>query len=1067
MSIAEVSIRRPVLTTVVSLLILLWGALAALRLGVREYPAIDPPTISISTSYPGAAAEVVQAQVTEPIEDAVNTVSGITNLTSTSREGVSQVTVEFSLDTDLETAASDVRDQLSRAARSLPVDVDPPVLTKASADSSSIFGVSLSSDTRNALELSAYADSLAERLQTTPGVAYVELPGERRYAMRLWMDPDKLQAYNLSTLDVRQALTRENIELPSGRIEGSTMELPVKTLSRLSTVEQFNALVVKRTGDRIVRFADIGYAELGAQNDRNAAKMGNVPIVSLYFRQQPGANQIEIIDELKARIERMRAEIPPDIRLEASFDNSEYVRRSLSEVTETIFIAFALVVLVVFAFLREWRTTLIPVLAIPVSIIGSFGVMAAAGFSINVLTLLGIVLAIGLVVDDAIVVLENIYSRIEGGEDPVTAGIRGTNEIQVAVMSTTLTLAVVFLPLLFIGGLSGRLFREFGVTIAGAVLISALVALTLTPMLCARLLKTRGAAAGGGADAGHADGHGWLFRRTEPFFRALESGYSRSLAAFLRLRWIAPAILVLAGGLIYALLQALPRELSPLEDRGRFYVRAQAPEGVTYEWMQQYMDGLSQAVIQRVPEMKMLITMVPGNSSGANAVNNGTIRVFLKERDERTRGQQEIVDSLRGLQRDFPGARVNITQDASIGERRQTATGTQMVVQGPTLAALQEKLPAFLEKVSASPVFTYVDSDLKFTKPEVQVQIDRDKAQMLGLSALDISQTLQSALSGQRYGYFLYDGKQYDVIGQLTRDYRARPDDLGNIAVRSAVSGESIPLSNVVSLTEGSAPPELYRVNRYTAATLSGTLAKGRTMDEGIAAFREAAAETLDERFTTQLTGAARDFAESSSSLGWVFLLALVLIYLVLAAQFESFRDPLVILFTVPLALVGALGAVWVFGQTLNIFSQIGLIMLIGLVTKNGILIVEFAGQRRDAGIGDASLAVQQAAAARLRPILMTTLAMILGILPIALALGAGAESRVAMGIAVIGGLVVGSALTLYVIPAMYVLLQRRAGRASRTIASAASAPAQVPPRAPVPAAGPAIVPTAPLPDAG
>ena len=1015
MKLAELSIKRPVLTVVISLLILLMGGISLLQLGVREYPAVDPPSISITTSYPGAAAEVMQAQITEPIEEAINAVAGINTLTSTSREGVSQISAEFSLDTNLDAAASDVRDQLSRAVKSLPPDSNPPILNKANADSTPIFGIALSSEHRSQLELSGFADSLRERLQTVPGIAGVDQPAEKRYAMRLWMDPEKLTAYGITPLDVRLALSHENVDLPSGLIEGATIELPVKTLSRLTTAEEFNNVVIKRGDDKVVRFKDIGYAQLGPQIERGALMMGTTPIAGLYCKQHPGSNQIQIVDELRKRLDEIKKQIPPDIKVQVAYDNTEYVRRSLKEVSETIFVAFGLVVLVVYFFLREWRTTLIPVLAIPVSIIGAFWVMSIAGFSINILTMLGIVLAIGLVVDDAIVVLENIYRKIEDGMPPMQAGVEGTKEIFLAVIATTITLAVVFLPLLFMGGLSGRLFREFGMTIAGAVIISALVALTLTPMLSSRLLKAH-------------QGHGWLFVKTEPFFNWLENAYENGLKGFLKRRWIALAILGITSCLIFVLYIALPRELSPLEDRGRIWVRATAPESVSYDYMQSFMDDLTAATIARVPEASVMMTQVPGSGSAPGAVgqvNNGFVRVFLKDKEDRQRSQQQISQELRVLQKMFPGARVNITQEASIGEKRTTSSSVQYVIQAASVEDLRGVLDKFVEEARKSPVFTFVDSDLKFNKSELQVNLNRDKAQMLGVSTQDIGQTLESALSGQRFGYFIYNGKQYDVIGQLTRDFRSRPTDLGNISVRTA-SGDQVRLDNLVTMKESSSPPELYRYNRYSAATISGTLATGHTIDEGIKVFEDVAHRTLNEKFTTALTGSAKDFVESSSSLGWIFVLALVLIYLVLAAQFESFIDPLVILLTVPLALLGALFALWYFNQTLNIFSEIGLIMLIGLITKNGILIVEFANQRLEAGAATPLIAVQEAAAARLRPILMTTLATILGILPIALALGAGAESRVSMGIAVIGGLVCGGGLTLFVIPAMYVLFSPR-----------------------------------------
>ncbi len=830
MTLPELSIRRPVLTIAVSLLATIAGIIGLTRLPVREYPAIDPPTLSVSTFYPGAAAEIVEAQITEPLEAAINTVAGITSLRSQSREGGSQISVEFSLDTNLEAAASDVRDQVARIARQLPEDVDSPVLNKSDADSQPIFGLSISSDRRSQLELGAYADTLRERLQTVPGIAGVNQPAEKRYAMRLWIDAEKLRAYGLSPLDVRAAVNRENVELPSGRIEGTAVELAVKTDSSLSTPEEFNALVIKRSGDRVVRFGDVGRAELGAQNERGALKMGETPIAGLYFKPQAGANQIEIVDELRRRLAQIQHEVPDDIKVDVAYDNTEYVRRSLLEVSETIVIAFVLVVLVVFAFLREWRTTLIPVIAIPVSIVGAFGVMSAAGFSINTLTLLGIVLSIGLVVDDAIVVLENIYAKVEKGKAPIPAAIAGTNEVFTAVVATTIALVVVFLPLLFMAGMSGRLFREFGMTISGAVLISAAVALTLTPMLTSRLLKAR-------------QRHGRLFRKTEPLFTALDRSYGGALAEFLRRPWIALLVLAASGGVIWQVYGALPRELAPLEDRGRVWVRATAPEGVSYDYMQRFMDEVAAVTGERVPEAHVMMTQVPGagGNGGSGAVNNGFVRLFLGEKSERTRSQQEIAADLRSLAREFTAARVNVTQEASMGERRSQSSGVEFVLQAPTLDMLHEVLPVFVAKAQESPVFTFVDSDLVFSSPEVRVSLAREKAQALGVSTRDIAQTVQAGMSGQRFGHFVYNGKQYDVIGQLTRDLRSRPDDLGNLTVRTMDGSQMVSLDNLISLSESSSPPELLRYNRYAAATVSGTLAPGRSLSEGIAAFEAVA----------------------------------------------------------------------------------------------------------------------------------------------------------------------------------------------------------------------------------
>lgn len=1016
MDLISLSVRRPVFTTVLAAMITIFGLVSLSRLGIREYPAMDPPAISVSTTYTGASADVVETQVSQPLEQAINAVAGIESIRSISREGGSLINAEFSLDTNLDTAASDIRDQIGRAIRDLPADVDPPVLNKANADSSPILSVVVRSDSRSQLELSAIAENLRERLQTVPGVASVDQAAAKRYAMRLWMDADLLSAHGLTPLDVRSALLRENVELASGRIEGENVDLLIRTVSRLETPEEFESLVLKREGDRAVRFRDVGYAELGAENERSALKVGNEPVAGLYFRAQPGANQIEISDEIRRRLAQVRRELPGDVRAEIAYDNTDYVRKSLAEVVETIGIAFLLVVLVVFLFLREWRSTIIPVLAIPVSVVGAFIILDASGFSINTLTLLGIVLAIGLVVDDAIVVLENIFRKIEAGRPAAEAAIEGTREIFFAVIATTVVLIVVFLPLLFLGGLSGRLFREFGVTISGAVVVSSLVALTLTPMLCSKLLRP------------HREGStSWFYRRTEPIFDWLEHAYSNALRGTLTHRWFAPVCLAGAVVASWQVLVTLPRELTPLEDRGRLWIRATAPEGVGFDYMQSFMDQLTGVVDARTPESHVMMTQVPGSGGGFGAVgsvNSGFIRVILNDASARDATQQDIARRLQQAVRHLNGARVNIQQESSVGRRRSTGAAVQFVVQAPSLVDLASVLPAFLQEVQQDPVFSFVESDLQFNKPELRVSIDRRKTESLGVSAADVARTMQASFSGQRFDHFILEGRQYPVIGQVTRNFRSSPDDLGKIGVRTP-TGEIVPLDNLVVVAEGSSPPELYRYNRYVAAIVSGTLAPGRSMGEGIGVLRDIAKKTLDGRFSTELTGSARDFEESSSSLGWVFGLAIVLIYLVLAAQFESYLDPVVIMATVPLALAGALLALWYFGQSMNIFSQIGIIMLVGLVTKNGILIVEFAKQRRILEGLDPGAAVHQGAVARLRPILMTSLATILGILPVALALGAGSEGRMSLGIAVVGGLVFGGFLTLFVVPSVYALVYR------------------------------------------
>lgn len=1011
-SLSEVSIKRPVLAIVMSLVIILFGWIGFTSLGIREYPSVDPPVISVFTSYPGANAEIIETQITEPLEESINGIAGIRTLSSSSRDGRSSITVEFTLETDLEAAANDVRDRVSRSLGNLPRDIDPPIVSKADADSEPIYFINIKSKTRPILSLNDIVQrSIREKLQTVPGVSSVQMWGEKKYAMRLRIDPAKMAAYKLTAVDIVNALNRQNVELPSGSIEGLKMELSVRTEGRLTTVDDFNNMVLKEEADRVVKFNDVGFAELSAENEKTLMRREGVPMVAVAVIPQPGSNQIDIINNIYKKMDQIQRDLPPDVVIELGFDYTQYVRASIKEVEETILIAFVLVALIIFIFLRDWRSTIIPLTAIPTSLIGAFFIMYVMGFSINVLTLLGIVLAIGLVVDDAIVVLENIYSKIEEGMSPMEAAREGSQEIYFAVISTTVTLASVFLPVMFMEGLTGKLFREFGVVVAGSVIISAFVSLTLTPMLSSRLLKRR---------------QPWLYRVTEPFFKWLTEAYQNSLAGFMQIRWLAWVLILGFVGIIYYFMKndIIPSELAPLEDRNAIRITTTAQEGATYEYMDIYIDSLYKTVASSIDTTvrRGLITMV-SPSFGSGAQNSGFVRVLLKDADKRNVTQQQVVDTLTKRIKKLTGAKTFVVQDPTIGQRRGNTFPVQFVIQATSYEKLKMAIPKMLKAVGESDKFQMSDVNLKFTKPELRLEIDRDKATNLGVSIQDIAQTLQLGLSGRRFGYFIMDGKQYQIIGQIDRTDRDDVLDLKSLYVRNN-QGELIQMDNVIKLTEQSTPPTLYRFNRYVAATISAGLAKGVTLGEGIKEMRRIAKENLDETFATALDGQSREFEDSSSSLVFAFGLALVLIYLILAAQFESFVDPLIILLTVPLAVCGALLSLWDFSQTLNVFSQIGIIVLIGLVTKNGILIVEFANQRKEAG-SDKLKAVQEAASARFRPILMTSLCTILGILPIALALGAGSESRVSMGIAVVGGMLFSTVLTLYIIPAVYSYMSR------------------------------------------
>lgn len=1012
MSLSTTSIKRPVLAIVMNLMLVLFGIIGFNFLGVREFPSIDPPNVSVRTSYPGANSDIIESQITEPLEKAINSIEGIKNITSSSNQGTSNINVEFNLGKGLEEAANDVRDKVSQAVRQLPKDIDGlPVVSKADANSESIISMTVQSDKRNQLELSEYAENvISQRLQTIPGVSGIQIWGQKRYAMRIWINPAKLAAYRLTALDVKNALDRENVELPSGKISGNSTELSVKTLGNLSNEEQFNNLIIQSSGDNIIRLRDIGTAVLGPENEETMLRQSGTPMIGMAIVPQPGANYLDISDEFYKRYEQLKKELPEDFKLDIALDNTIFIKRSVTEVAETILISLILVILIIFLFFRDWSIAFRPLIDIPVSLISTFFIMYLFGFSINVLTLLAIVLATGLVVDDGIVVTENIFKKLEEGYSPFEAAIKGANEIFFAVISISVTLAAVFLPVIFLEGFVGRLFREFGVVIGAAVLISAFVSLSLTPMLNAFMMKANKKKTK-------------FYNFSEPYFEKMTSGYSGSLVDFMKKRWLAFPIIGACIGLIALFWVVLQKETAPYDDRSAVSIQVTAPEGASYDYTDNFILKLSQMIEDSIPEKRINLTVTSPGFSGSGAANTGFLRIRLSEPGERERSQSDISDKLSKITREYTEARSFVNQQPTISVSRRGGLPISYIIQAPNFEKLREKIPLFMEEVNRDPTFTVTDVNLKFNKPEINITIDREKSKNLGVSVLDVAQTLQFALSGQRFAYFQMNGKQYQVIGQYELADRNDPLDLTSIFVRNNL-GELIQLDNLVQVEETSTPPQLYHNNRFMSATVSAGLAPGKSIGDGIEVMDKAAAKILDDTFSTALGGESRDFQESSSNTLFAFALALLLVYLILAAQFESFIDPFIIILTVPMAVAGAFLSLWLFGQTWNIFSQIGTIMLIGLVTKNGILIVEFANQLKEQGKPVAE-AIIEASVARLRPILMTSLAIALGALPIAMALGAAAKSRMSMGIVIIGGTLFSLILTLYVIPAIYSMWSR------------------------------------------
>jgi hydrophobe/amphiphile efflux-1 (HAE1) family protein len=1011
MNISELSLKRPVLAVVLNLLIILFGVVGYNFLSLRDYPAIDPPVVNIRTTYVGANADVIESQITEPLEKGINGIPGIKSISSSSQIGSSNITVEFNLGVDLEDAANDVRDKVSQAQRNLPADIDaPPVVIKADASSDNIMMLAIQSPTKGLLELSDYAENvLQQRLQTIEGVSSINIMGQKRYAMRIWLQPDKMSAYNISFNDITNALNAENVELPAGKIYGNNTELTIRTLGRLTTEQQFKDLILREDSAGIIRLGNVANVELGPENEEQSWKFNGLYAVGLSVIPQPGANYVKISDEFNKRLKEIERTNKSDISFTVMLDNTRLVRQSVEEVEETLFIAFGLVVLVILFFFRNFLIAIRPLIDIPISLVATFFVMYLAGFSINILTLLGIVLATGLVVDDGIVVTENIFRKLEQGLPIRKAALEGSKEIFFAVISTSITLAVVFLPVIFLEGFVGSLFREFGIVVASAVLISAFVSLTITPVLNVYLHRKKA-------------GHGWVYDKTEPFFTGMENGYKRLLTAFIKVRYVAWVLVLVCMGIIWFTYSNLQSELAPIEDRNSVRLNMTGPEGTSFDQMQKVTDQVANYLHDSIPERLYVFSATPG-VGGLTSVNTGYARIGLIPPSDRDRSQNDITQAITKNLPQFNGARIFAVQEQtiSVGSGSRASLPVQFILQNLDFDKIVEVIPTFLEEARKDPTFQNVDVNLKFNKPELQLTIDRLRAQDLGLSTTDVAAAVQSAFSGRRLAYFLMNGKQYQVLGQVERTDRNKPGDIEKLYVRNN-KGESIPLSSVVKLEEASGPPTLYHYNRFKSATISASLVEGKTIGDGVAAMRAIGSRLLDESFQTSLGGSSRDYEESSSNTTFAFGLALLLIYLVLAAQFESFTDPFIIMITVPLALAGALLSLYIFDHTINIFSQIGMIMLIGLVTKNGILIVEFANQKREEGIPKFE-AVIEAATQRLRPILMTTLATAFGALPIALSLGAAATSRIPLGIVIVGGLTFSLLLTLLVIPAVYTFI--------------------------------------------
>ena len=1025
--LSDTSVRRPVLATVLSAVLLIFGLFAFDRLTVREYPDIDRPVISIGTTYRGASAPIIETQVTQVVEDAVAGISGIETISSTSREESSSVNIEFEAARDIEAAANDVRDRVARAVGRLPDEAERPRVAKSDSDARPMIWIAVSSENMDGLALTDYSERfLVDRLSAVPGVARVMVGGGRRAAMRVWVDPEALAARRLTVQDVEAALRRQNIEVPSGRIESVSREVAVRTETALQSAEEFRALIVKEVSGHLVRLGEVAEVVVGAENERSEFRVNGRTAVGIGVVKQSTANTLDVADGVAAEVVALRGSVPPGFTIDVSYDRSVFIRQSIEEVFVALGIALALVVGVIFVFLRSVPATLVPAVAIPISIVASFTVLAALGFSINVLTLLALVLAIGLVVDDAIVVLENIHRRMEAGEPPLLAATRGARQIAFAVIATTVVLVAVFVPISFMEGSTGRLFREFGISVAAAVVFSSLVALTLTPMMCSKLLRP-------------PDRAGFLWRVTEVGFAAMHRGYAWALGRTLGAPIVVVAVALAVSVAAYALFESLPREFAPPEDRGVAFIPISAPEGASLEYTKRYVieiEGALRPLVERGDAARVFTILAPGFGR-PGAVNAAFSIVRLRDWAERDVSQSEIVAEIAPKLMAVPGVRAFAITPPGLGQRFSSAP-VEMVLGGPSYEVLAEWRDRILARAREAPGLTSVRSGYEETRPEIKVEIDRDRAGDLGVSVEDIGRTLETLLGSRFVTTFIRGGKEYNVVLQARADARVSRRDLADIYVRSEASGALVPLANLVRFTEGAGARALERVDRLRAITISAGLAPGTTLGEALDYLDGLADAELPAAARVTYAGEAREYRRSSAAIFLTFGLALVVVFLALAAQFESFIHPFIIMLTVPLAITGGLGAMALTGLTLNVYSQIAIIMLIGLQAKNAILIVEFANQLRDKGRA-VRAAVLEASVTRLRPILMTTIATAFGALPLALASGAGAEARSTLGTVIIGGIGFATLLSLFVIPVLYDLLARFA-RPTGTIAKRLSA---------------------------